>query len=153
MEQRRLRHSQRNVSDREPRPQDVDWRLRCRGGLPPRRRSRAQLRNRIQRAVRQEERRCSVPRFSGPPFQPVRGLLTSVTVLRALLRRARPLVFLTAALSCDPKETDYFLTAANIRPIGNLTGTVSVGAAPINGATIALTGPRSEEHTSELQSP
>jgi hypothetical protein len=68
-------------------------------------------------------------------------------VFRSRLRRARPLVLLTAALSCDPKETDYFLTAENTRPIGNLTGTVSVGAAAINGATIALTGPENRSTT------
>ncbi|HYN81944.1 MAG TPA: carboxypeptidase-like regulatory domain-containing protein [Gemmatimonadaceae bacterium] len=68
-------------------------------------------------------------------------------MLRARLRRARPLVLLTAALSCDPKETDYFLTAQNTRPIGNLTGLLSVGAAPITGATIALTGPENRSTT------
>ena len=66
---------------------------------------------------------------------------------RVVLRRARPILFLTAALSCDPKETDYFLTAENTRPIGDLTGLVSVGTTPINGATIALSGPESRSTT------
>lgn len=68
-------------------------------------------------------------------------------MLRRRLRRARPLVLLTAALSCEPKETDYFLTAENTRPIGNLTGLVSVGGAPISGATLALTGPENRTTT------
>ena len=66
---------------------------------------------------------------------------------RVLLRRARPVLLLTAALSCDPKETDYFLTAENTRPIGDLTGLVSVGTTPLNGATITLTGAESRSTT------
>jgi hypothetical protein len=68
-------------------------------------------------------------------------------VLRVLLRRARPFLLLTAALSCDPKETDYFLTAENTRPIGDLTGLVSVGTSPITSATVTLTGPESRSTT------
>lgn len=63
------------------------------------------------------------------------------------LRRARPALLLTAALSCDPKETDYFLTAQNTRPIGDLTGLVSVGTSPITSATVTLTGPESRTST------
>ena len=67
--------------------------------------------------------------------------------LRAWLRRARPVLLLAGALSCEPKETDYFLTAENTKPIGELIGVVSVGANPINGATITLTGPESRNTT------
>lgn len=73
--------------------------------------------------------------------------MTGAAAFRVLLRRARPVLLLTAALSCDPKETDYFLTAENTRPIGDLTGLVSVGTSPINGALITLTGPDSRTTT------
>ena len=63
------------------------------------------------------------------------------------LHRARPILLLAAALSCDPKETDYFLTAENTKPIGDLTGLVSVGTNPLNGVTITLTGPESRSTT------
>jgi protocatechuate 3,4-dioxygenase beta subunit len=66
---------------------------------------------------------------------------------RLWLHRARPILLLTAALSCDAKGTDYFLTAENTRPRGDLTGLVSVGTSPINGATITVTGPESRTTT------
>ena len=68
-------------------------------------------------------------------------------MLRLLLRLVSPALLVTAALSCDPKETDYFLTAENTRPIGHLTGLISVGATPINGASVAITGPESRTTT------
>lgn len=68
-------------------------------------------------------------------------------VRRVLLRLAGPVLLLTAGLSCDPKETGYFLTTENTRPIGDITGLVAVGTTPINGANVALTGPESRTTT------
>jgi hypothetical protein len=73
--------------------------------------------------------------------------LTGEAAFRVWLHRTRTAVLLTAALSCDPKGTDYFLTAENTRPIGDLTGLVSSGGTAINGASVALTGPESRTTT------
>jgi hypothetical protein len=67
-------------------------------------------------------------------------------VLRVALRLAGAALLLTAGLSCDPKETDYFLTAEDVRRIGNLVGLISSGTTPLN-ASVALTGPESRTMT------
>ena len=69
------------------------------------------------------------------------------TAFRAWLHRARPILLLTAALSCDAKGTDYFLNPESTKQLGELTGLVSVGTQPLNGATITLTGPESRTTT------
>jgi hypothetical protein len=56
------------------------------------------------------------------------------------VRAAGAFLLLSASITCDPKETDYFLTEQTLTPFGELTGLVSSGGTPLVGATVALTG-------------
>jgi hypothetical protein len=60
--------------------------------------------------------------------------------VRTFIRCAAWILPVAAAISCDPKETDYFLTEQELTPFGALTGVVSSGGTPLNNATVALSG-------------
>jgi hypothetical protein len=61
-------------------------------------------------------------------------------MVRRIVRGGGALLLLAASITCDPKETDYFLTEQTLIPFGVLEGLVSSGGSPIANATVALSG-------------
>jgi hypothetical protein len=57
------------------------------------------------------------------------------------------LVLVAASITCDPKETDYFLTEVNGPAVGALTGRVTANGSPLASATVTVSQPEAGKST------